>query len=85
LGDLGILIVKNHLPLQFVKNSWLKILSMHLFPRIIFPSKKKFVNELLPGLVEKTKQLYVLPILVECHFAITSFDVWMSKDMIFLH
>jgi hypothetical protein len=29
--------------------------------------------------VEKTKQLYVLVIIVECHSAIASFDLWMSK------
>jgi hypothetical protein len=73
--DLGFLIVKNHIPLQFVESSWLKRLSMHLCPRIVFLSRKQFVNELFPGLVEKTKQLYVLPTIVECHFATTSFDL----------
>ncbi len=29
--------------------------------------------------MEKTKQLYVLPTLVECHSVTTSFDLWMSK------
>jgi hypothetical protein len=43
-----------------------------------FPSKKEFFHELLFGLMEKTKQLYVLPTLTKCHFA-TSFDLWMSK------
>jgi hypothetical protein len=52
---------------------------MHLCPKIVFPSKKQFSNELLPILVEKTRQLYVLPTLANCHFAITSFDLWMSK------
>jgi hypothetical protein len=32
-----------------------------------------------PNKWKKTKQLYVLPTLVECHFATTSFDLWMSK------
>jgi hypothetical protein len=40
LKDLIILIVKSHLPLQFVESSWLKRFSMHLCPRIVFPSKK---------------------------------------------
>ncbi len=52
---------------------------MHLCPRIVFPSMKQFSNELLPKLVKKTKQLYVLLALVECHFAIASLDSWMSK------
>jgi hypothetical protein len=29
--------------------------------------------------MEKTKQLHVLPKLVKCHFAATSFDLWMFK------
>jgi hypothetical protein len=53
---------------------------MHLCPRIVFPSGlKKFSNELLPILVEKTKQLYILQTLIECHFITPSFDMWMSK------
>jgi len=78
LEDLSFLIVKNHLPLQFVESSWLKRFSMHLGPRIVFPSNF-FFNELLPKLVEKIKQLYVLATLVECHSTTTSFDLWMSK------
>jgi hypothetical protein len=35
---------------------------------------------MLPSLVEKTKQLYVLLALAKCYFAIASFDLWMSKD-----
>jgi hypothetical protein len=33
----------------------------------------------LPELVEKIKQLYVLPTLIECHSATSSFDLCMSK------
>jgi hypothetical protein len=63
-----------------VENSWLKRLNMHLCPRIVFPSRKQNFHELLLGLIEKTKQFYVLPILVESHFPTTSFDLWMSKS-----
>jgi hypothetical protein len=35
---------------------------------------------MLPSLVEKTKQLYVLLALAKCYFVIASFDLWMSKD-----
>jgi hypothetical protein len=66
LGDLSLSNFKNHLPLQFVENNWLKIFSMHLCPRIVFPSRIFFSYELLIGLVEKIKQLYVLPTLIEC-------------------
>jgi hypothetical protein len=41
--------------------------------------QKNNSHEILPKLVEKTKQKYVLPKLVDCIFAI-SFDLWMSKE-----
>jgi hypothetical protein len=42
--------------------------------------KKKFYHELLPGLLEKTKQVgYVLPTLTKCHSTTSSYDLWMSK------
>jgi hypothetical protein len=79
LKDLILLIVKNHLPLQFVQSNWFKIFNMHLCPKIVFLSRKQLSNELLPKLVEKTKRLYVLPALIKCHFTIASFDLCMSK------
>jgi hypothetical protein len=52
---------------------------MHLCQRIVFPSKKYFFHQLLLELVEKTKQLYVLPTLTKFYSTTTSFDPWMSK------
>jgi hypothetical protein len=79
LEDLGLLIVNNNLPIQFVENVWLKCLTMHLCPKLNFPSKRQFSQEILLMLVEKTSQMYVLPILLECHFATMSFDLCMFK------
>ncbi len=56
LEDLGFLIVTNHLPLQFVENSWLKKINMHLCPRILFFFGKQFSYDFLPKLIEKIKQ-----------------------------
>jgi len=61
LEDLGLLIVNNNLPIQFVENVWLKCLTMHLCPKLNFPSKRQFSQEILLMLVEKTSQMYVLP------------------------
>ncbi len=44
-----------------------------------FPFQKAIYKDTLPRLVEKTNQLYVVPILVERSFVTTSFDLWMSK------
>ncbi len=79
LQDLAPLVIKNHLLIQFVKGTWLKHLVMHLCPRVVFPSKKKFSQEVLVDLVEKTKQECVLPKLKKCSFATTNFDLWMLK------
>jgi len=51
-----------------MKSNWLKRFSMQLSPNLFFPSIKQFCHELLPKLVEKTKQLYVLPTLTKLWF-----------------
>jgi hypothetical protein len=78
LQDLALLVVKNHLPIQFIESTWLKFLVMHLCSRVVFTSRKIFSQEVLVDLVEKMKQKYVLPKLKQCYFA-TSCDLWMSK------
>jgi hypothetical protein len=44
-----------------------------------FLFQKLFSNIILPELVEKTKETYVLPLLNDCSCAIARFDLWMSK------
>jgi hypothetical protein len=56
--------------------------NINLFPHFAYV----VTNLVLPKLVEKIKQLYILPTLVECHSTTASFDMWCQKlDMIFLH
>jgi hypothetical protein len=74
-----LLVIKNHLPIQFVENIWLKRLVMHLCPRVVFPPRKAFSQEVLVDLMEKAKEEYVLPKLKHCYSTIASFDLWMSK------
>jgi hypothetical protein len=38
----GLLVVKNHLPIQFVESTWLKHFVMHLCPKVVFPFKNLF-------------------------------------------
>jgi hypothetical protein len=54
LENLGLLIVKSNLPIQFVESMWLKHLILRLCPKINFPSKRQFSQEMLPRLIEKT-------------------------------
>jgi hypothetical protein len=50
---------------------------MHLCPKLfLFPLIIFLTNYCME---EKTKQLYDLPALIECHFTTTSFDLWVSK------
>ncbi len=76
--NLALLIVKNHLSLQFVETMWLKCLVLQLCPHVQFPFQKLFYV-VLPKLVEKIKETYVLPLLYDNCCATTSFDLWMSK------
>jgi hypothetical protein len=79
LEHLGLLIVKNNLPIQFMESMWLKRLILCLCPKLSFLSRKQFSQDILLGLVEKTNELYVLPTLAECDCAIASYDLWMSR------
>jgi len=83
LQDLGFSIVKNQLPLQFVENVWFKHLILCLCLQVVFLSRKQKVNEILFKLVEKTKQVYVLPKLENCIFTISKFGC-LREHMIFL-
>jgi hypothetical protein len=47
LENLALLIVKNHLPLQFVESVWLKCLMLQLCPCVQFLSQKLFSNTIL--------------------------------------
>jgi hypothetical protein len=42
--NLGLLIVKNHLPLQFMENVWLKFLVLQLCPHVQFHSRELISN-----------------------------------------
>ncbi len=42
LKDLGLLIVKNYLPIQLVESMWPKHLILCLCPKLHFPSKRQF-------------------------------------------
>jgi len=44
-----------------------------------FLSQKLFSNIVLPELVEKIKETYVLPLLNDCSYVTASFDLRMSK------
>jgi hypothetical protein len=75
LEDLGLLIVNNNLPIQFVENMWFKCLILHLCPKLNFLSRRQFSQDILLRLVEKTNELYVVHALAKCHSTTASLDV----------
>jgi len=64
--------------MHLIENQLLNQFNLHLCPKVVLPFRKKNSREILPQLVEKTKQLYALRSLINCYF-VTSFDLWMSK------
>jgi hypothetical protein len=78
--DIGLLIVNNHLPMQFVESLWMKCLCLHLNVQDwFFLPKNNFHKRCSLG--KKKKQLYALLVLAKCNFAIENVDLWMSKGM----
>ncbi len=76
LQDLGLLIVKNQLPLQFVKNIWFNIwLNTCVLDLSSLPK-----SSLLKKYVWWKIYIYVLPKLINYIFT-TSFDLWMFKGV----
>jgi hypothetical protein len=54
---------------------WMKCLILRLCPKLNFPSKRQFSQEILPSLVKKTSQQYVLPALVDYFSTTINFDL----------
>jgi hypothetical protein len=55
-----LLVMKGLLFMKIVESVWFqRLLSYKLYLQIVFPSKKTFVEIVLPNLVEKTINLYV--------------------------
>jgi hypothetical protein len=58
-----------------VESVWLKHLVLQLCPHVQFPFRKLFSNIVLPELVEKFKETYVLSLLNDFSCATANFDL----------
>ncbi len=54
-------------------------MAYRLCPRVVFPSKKVFVEEVLLALVKKALVTYVQPALASYMSTTCTFDLWMSR------
>ncbi len=60
-----------------VESMWFKHLIIHHCPKLNFPSRRQFSQDILARLVEKTNELYILLATTECYYAIANFNLWM--------
>jgi hypothetical protein len=79
LEDLVLLVGKNYFSMHHVESQLLKRFNLHLCPKVILFFRKQFSKNILPKLLAKIKQLYVLLALANCYYNVISFDLWMSK------
>ncbi len=79
MEDLGLLIIKNHLPMHLVENQWLNKFSLHLCRGLFYLLGNSLQKKFCCSWWKKLNN-GVLPTLVDHYFVIISFDLWMSKE-----
>jgi hypothetical protein len=74
------LIVKNNLPIQFVEN--IEVIGFTFMSKITFPFQKVvFTRDIIRVSGEVKSNVCFFFALVECHYVITNFDLWISKGV----
>ncbi len=73
-------VIKAYMHVFVVESQWLRCLVMCQNSQVVFPNFKQMVQHVIPSLVAKTMEQYVILILDSCVTTITSFDLWMSKS-----
>lgn len=79
LEDLVLLCAKGLMPLSVAENLWFRRLAMRLDPKIVFPSRRSFCEDVIPRMVDRCMQEYVYPFLRTCVSCTLTFDLWMSR------
>jgi hypothetical protein len=68
-------VVKGLLLMKIVESIWLQRMAYRLCLWVVFPSKKAFVEEIFPNLVDETMNTYVVHALVDYLLATCTFDL----------
>ncbi len=76
-------IAKELVPLSFVEAPFFRRLILKYNPRLNFPSRQKFRNELLPMITKWTKERFLFLALQSCNTCTISFDLWMLSGSIY--
>jgi hypothetical protein len=77
LEDLVLNFAKGYRPLLSIENPWLWRLVLWQCGRVLFPSHRQMVIKMLLDMVEKTRDICVIPTLTSCIICTCSFDLWM--------
>jgi hypothetical protein len=77
--DLVLYIAKGYHLLSYVENPWLRHMVLRQCLHVVFPSQHQLVTNVLPNIVEKTREKCVLPSLASYITCTSSFDLWMSR------
>jgi hypothetical protein len=77
--DLTLFITKEIVLLSFVEVPFFRKLFLKQNLHLNFPSRQTLVNEILPRITNKTKEMYTFSTLESCNSCTMNFDLWMSK------
>jgi len=59
-------VAKAYMPISIVESQWLRHLIMHQNPLVMFLNHKQMVQHVIPSLMAKTMEQYVIPTLDSC-------------------
>jgi hypothetical protein len=77
MEDLPLFVAKGYMPIFVVENQWLRRMVLCQNLQIVFPNWKQLVQHVIPELVTKTMEKFVMPTLESCITTIF-FNLWMS-------
>jgi hypothetical protein len=84
LKDLVLLTTKGYLLLSTCENVWMHRLALRLDSKLVFPTQRTLVEEILPTMVDRYLDLYVRPLFFTTFITMVTFDLWMSMTPLFL-
>jgi hypothetical protein len=79
MEDLLLFVAKGYMLIFVVENHWLRRMVLCQNPQIVFPNWKQLVQCVIPKLVAKTMENFVMLVLESSITSTTSIDLWMSK------
>ncbi len=79
LTNLVLLTAKGYLPLRTCENAWMHRLVLRLDSKVMFPTQRTLVDEILLTMVNRCLNLYIQPLLVVTPTTMATFDLSMSE------